>query len=125
MLRRKLVTGVPDDLSLAPARPTPCGYRLWKFVQFLMQDDNNLEFIKELGYLPAINSLKSDPYFSEPQRKPFVDMLPNAVYPQALANFDQVANAVLGVYQEAVVQDKYDAQTAVKNAAEKARAALK
>lgn len=97
----------------------------WKFVQFLMQDDNNLQFIKELGYLPAINSLKSDPYFAEPQRKPFVDMLPNAVYPQALANFDQVANAVLGVYQDAVVQDKYDPQTAVKNAAEKARAALK
>lgn len=97
----------------------------WKFVQFLMEDENNLTFIKELGYLPALTSLQSDPYFQEPNRKPFVDALANAVYPQALANFDDVANAVLGTYQEAAVQHKMSAEEAVQSAAEKARAALK
>ncbi len=97
----------------------------WQFMTFLMEDANNLQFIKELGYLPAIKSLQADPYFAEPARKPFVDLLKTAVYPQSLANFDGAANAVLGVYQETVVQGKHDPQEAAVLAAEKARAALK
>jgi multiple sugar transport system substrate-binding protein len=97
----------------------------WEFVKFLMEDENNLNFIKELGYLPALTSLQSDPYFSEPTRKPFVDMLANAVYPQPLANFDAAANAVLGVYQQAVVEGKQPADQAAIVAAEEARAAIK
>jgi multiple sugar transport system substrate-binding protein len=97
----------------------------WEFVKFLMEDDNNLQFIKELGYLPAITSLQADPYFAEPARKPFVDMLPNAIYPQPLANFDVAANAVLGVYQQTVVEGKHSPEEAAQLAAEQARAALK
>jgi multiple sugar transport system substrate-binding protein len=97
----------------------------WEFVKFLMEDQNNLQFIKELGYLPAIKSLQSDPYFAEPARKPFVDMLPNAIYPQPLANFDAAANAVLGVYQQTVVEGKSSPDQAAQQAAEQARAALK
>lgn len=96
----------------------------WEFVKFLMEDENNLQFIKELGYLPAIKSLQADSYFSEPTRKPFVDMLPNAVYPQALANFDAAANAVLGVYQQTVVEGKNTPEQGAQLAAEQARAAL-
>jgi multiple sugar transport system substrate-binding protein len=97
----------------------------WEFVKFLMEEQNNLQFIKELGYLPAITSLQSDPYFSEPTRKPFVDMLANAVYPQALANFDTAANAVLSTYQATVVEGKNAPPEAVTLAAEKARTELK
>ncbi|NTV63943.1 MAG: extracellular solute-binding protein, partial [Oscillochloris sp.] len=97
----------------------------WQFVQFLMQDENNLQFIKELGYLPAISSLQSNAYFAEPSRKPFVDMLANAVYPQPLANFDAAATAVLSVYQKAVVEDAEPADQAAKDAADQARAAIK
>jgi multiple sugar transport system substrate-binding protein len=96
----------------------------WEFMKFLMADENNLQFIKELGYLPAITSLQSDPYFAEPARKPFVHLLKTAVYPQSLDNFDGVANDVLGVYQETVVQGKLDSQAAAKLAATNARAAL-
>jgi len=97
----------------------------WEFVKFLMEDQNNLQFLKELGYLPAITSLQADPYFAEPARKPFVDMLPNAIYPQPLANFDAAANAVLAVYQQTVVEGKNSADQAAQLAAEQARAALK
>jgi multiple sugar transport system substrate-binding protein len=96
----------------------------WKFVQFLMEDANNLEFIKELGYLPTLTSLQSDPYFQEPNRKPFVDALQNAVYPQAIANFDDAAVAVLGTYQEAVVDGSLEPTAAVQQAAERARSEL-
>jgi multiple sugar transport system substrate-binding protein len=96
----------------------------WEFVTFLMEDTNNLQFLKELGYLPAITSLQADPYFAEPARKPFLDMLSTAVYPQALANFDVVASAVLSTYQETVVEGKRTPQEAVTLAAEKARAEL-
>jgi multiple sugar transport system substrate-binding protein len=97
----------------------------WEFVKFLMEDANNLQFLKDLGYLPTITSLQSDPYFAEPTRKPFLDMLTNAVYPQALANFDVVAAAVLSTYQATVVEGKGTPQEAVTLAAEKARAELK
>src|SRR5512146_3260719 len=61
----------------------------WSFVQFLMQ----------LGYLPILGSLKSDAYFQDPARKPFVDILKNAVMPEQYEAADKVANAILGVYQ--------------------------
>ena len=35
VLRLKFVTGSPEVLSLAPSLPRPCGYLLFKFVQFL------------------------------------------------------------------------------------------
>jgi multiple sugar transport system substrate-binding protein len=96
----------------------------WEFVKFLMEDENNLQFIKELGYLPAITALQGDSYFAEPARQPFVDMLENAVYPQPLANFDAAANAVLGVYQQAVVEGEMTPEEATAAAAEQARKAI-
>ncbi|MEM8534829.1 MAG: extracellular solute-binding protein [Chloroflexota bacterium] len=98
--------------------------RAWQFVQFLMEDENNLQFIQELGYLPSITSLQSDPYFEDPARKPFVDALETAVYPQAMANFDSAANALLQVYQEAVVEGQMEPEAAVTAAAERAREEL-
>ncbi|NTU78861.1 MAG: extracellular solute-binding protein [Chloroflexales bacterium] len=98
--------------------------RAWEFIKFLMEDANNLTFIKDLGYLPAITALKDDPYFAEPARRPFVDALANAVYPQAIANFDDAANAVLATYQETVVEGKLAPDEAVTTASERARSAL-
>jgi len=97
----------------------------WNFIKFLMQDENNLQFLKELGYLPILDSLKSDPYFQEPARKPFVDILQHAVMPEQYEAADKVANEILGVYQEAVVQGSLSPEEAVTQAAQKAREALK
>jgi len=97
----------------------------WNFVKFLMEDPNNLQFLKELGYLPILGSLKADPYFQEPARKPFVDILQNAVMPEQYEAADKVANAILGVYQEAAVKGSLSPQDAVTQAAQKARDALK
>jgi len=96
----------------------------WNFVKFLMQDPNNLQFLEDLGYLPILGSLKSDAYFQDPARKPFVDILKNAVMPEQYEAADKVANAILGVYQAAVVQGSMNPQDAMTQAAQKARAAL-
>jgi len=78
----------------------------WDFIQFLMQDANNLVFLKELGYLPVVTSLKDDAYFKDPARQPFVQALAHAVLPQQFDAADKVAVQVQAVYQNAVVQAK-------------------
>ena len=85
----------------------------WDFVKFLLQNDNTLQFDKELGYLPVNKSLESDPYFQDPARKPFVDELKNAVLPAQFAAADKVDNAVLGEYQKTVVAKSVDPAKAV------------
>jgi len=97
----------------------------WDFIQFLMQDANNLVFLKELGYLPVVTSLKNDAYFKDPARQPFVQALEHAVLPQQFDAADKVAVQVQAVYQNAVVQAKLTPAQAVQQAAQKARDALK
>lgn len=98
--------------------------RAWDFVQFMMQDENNLQFLQELGYLPLLTSLQSDPYFQEAARKPFVDALQNGVLPEQFATADQAAVALQGIYQQAVVDGSIPLADAVTDAAEAAREAL-
>jgi multiple sugar transport system substrate-binding protein len=96
----------------------------WEFVKYLMQEDNNLIFLQELGYLPILTSLREDPYFQEPARQPFVDILETAVLPQQFATADDVANQILGAYQKTAVEGSITAEEAVQEAAEQARSLL-
>ncbi len=96
----------------------------WEFVKFLMTDENSLAFNTTLGYLPVKLSLESDPYFATPERKPFVDLLPKAVFPQAFANFDTVANDLLKVYSQVVVDGSMTPEEGVTAAAASARTDL-
>jgi multiple sugar transport system substrate-binding protein len=96
----------------------------WEFVKFLMQDDNNLVFLQDLGYLPILTSLLGDPYFQEPARQPFVDILETAVLPQQFAAADDVANQILGIYQKTAVEESLTPEEAVQEAATQARSVL-
>ena len=96
----------------------------WRFIQFLMQDETNLTFIKELGYLPVISSLKDDPYFQDPAREPFVAALETAVLPEMTGSAEKVANAVETVYQEVAVAGNMSPEEGVKEAVKEADAAL-
>ena len=107
-------------LQTTPERQT----LTWNFIQFLMQDENNLLFLQELGYLPVLNSLKEDAYFQDPARQPFVQALENAVLPQQFDAADRVALQVQAVYQSAVVQGELTPEQAVEQAAQLAREAL-
>ncbi len=96
----------------------------WEFIKFLMTDENNLAFDKELGYLPVKLSLQKDPYFQAPDRKPFVDLLPYAVFPPAFPDFDAVANEILKVYNKVVVTGEISPEQGVTEAVEAARAVI-
>lgn len=98
--------------------------RAWDFLQFLMQDENNLVFLQQLGYLPILTSLQSDPYFQDPARLPFVELLQNGVVPEQYATAEQAAAALQGVYQQVVVDGSLPLEDAVGAAAEAARTAI-
>jgi len=99
--------------------------RSWHFLQFLMEDENNYQFITELGYLPVLLSLQDDPFFQDPARLPFVDLLENGYVPEQFANADKAAVALQGVYQEVVINGTIPLEDAVSAAAEAARAAIR
>jgi len=96
----------------------------WQFIQFLMEDENNVTFIKELGYLPTLTSLKGDPYFQEPARQPFVQALEHGILPEQIGAADDVAVELLGAYQTTVVERSVEPTQAVEDAAVKAKAKL-
>lgn len=96
----------------------------WEFIKFLMTDENNLQFDKDLGYLPVKTSLKGDPYFQAADRKPFVDLIETAVFPPAFPKFDAVANEMLKVYNQVVVLGTLTPEQGVEEAAKAARAVL-
>ncbi|MBW7884836.1 MAG: extracellular solute-binding protein [Caldilineaceae bacterium] len=98
--------------------------RAWDFLQFLMAEENNFQFIQELGYLPVLTALKDDPYFAEPARQPFVEILQNGYLPQQTAAAELVANDVQSVLQKAVVEGAMTAEEATAEAAAKARETL-
>lgn len=98
--------------------------RAWDFIQFLMEEDNNYQFITELGYLPVLTALQDDPYFQEPNRAPFVELMQNGVLPEQFATAERAAAALQGVYQGVVVEGSIPLEDAVSAAAEAAREAI-
>ncbi len=98
--------------------------RAWDFAKFLMQDENNYQFITELGYLPVITALKADPYFQDPTRLPFVQLLEHGYVPEQYATAERVAAALQGVYFQVVVEGSVPLEDAVATAAQKAREAI-
>ncbi|MBI5960767.1 MAG: extracellular solute-binding protein [Chloroflexi bacterium] len=98
--------------------------RAWHFLNFLMEDENNYKFITELGYLPVLLSLKTDPYFQEPARLPFVQVLEHGYVPEQFATADLAATALQGVYSQVVVEGSVSLEDAVAAAAQKAREAI-
>jgi multiple sugar transport system substrate-binding protein len=96
----------------------------WEFVQFLMEEENNLVFLQELGYLPILTSLLDDPYFQEPARQPFMEILETAVLPQQFDSAEEVANQILGVYQRVAVEGSLPPEQGVQEAAQQARSVL-
>lgn len=98
--------------------------RAWDFLQFMLQDENNLNFLKQLGYLPVLTALQNDPYFQEPARQPFVEILQNGILPEQFDTAERAAAALQGVYQQVVVDGSVPLADGVTDAAQAARDAL-
>lgn len=96
----------------------------WKFINFLMEPDINLEACKELGYLPSLKELKDDPYFKLPENAPFVAQLAHAIPNEPVAALDEVSNVLLSAYADCVVKRQITPTEAVERAAKQAREIL-
>lgn len=108
-------------LKTAPEREA----RAWHFLQFMMEDANNYQFITELGYLPVVTALKDDEFFKDTGRQLFVTQIANSLIPEQSAAAEKVASAIQGIYQDVVIQTKISLDMAVAEAAAAARRALK
>jgi len=96
----------------------------WNFIKFLIEDENNLEACKILGYLPSLSSLKENEYFKTPENAPFVAQLEHAIPNEAVAQLDEISNLLLSVYAEAVVKKSMDISEGINLAAEEAKTIL-
>lgn len=97
----------------------------WELVKFMMKDDKNLEACKALGQLPTLKSLQEDAFFKQPDNKPFVDQLKNALPNEGFAESDKIQNLILQTYGNIVIQNKVSIEAGIKDVADKARAELK
>lgn len=96
----------------------------WEFVKFLMREDHNLAACKELGQLPTLKALKADEFFQSAENKPFVEQLANTIPNEPIAEVDQVANIILQVYSEVVIDKSLTPEEAVQKIAEESRKLL-
>ena len=96
----------------------------WEFILYLMEEETNMTFLTELGYLPSLIELQDDEYFQDPERAPFVEILENGVLPEQIAAAETTADAVQTVYQEVAVDGTMDPEAGVEEAAQRARGAL-
>lgn len=97
----------------------------FELVKFLMQDKENLEACKELGQLPTLKSLVSDPYFQTAENKPFLDQLETGIPNEGFAESDEIQNIMLQTYEKVVIKKSLTPEQGVKEAAEKSRKILK
>lgn len=97
----------------------------WELVKLMMNDSLNLEACKDLGSLPTLKSLENNAYFQQPENKPFVDQMKNALPNEAFAESDNIQNTILQTYGSIVIQNKVSVEQGIKDAAAKAKEQLK
>lgn len=99
--------------------------RSWQLIELLMEPSINLAACKSLEQLPTLTTLQNDPFFQQPDVKPFVDQLDNTVMNESFASVSDVANIILQHYSKVVVKGEMEPDVAVKQAGIEARAMLK
>ena len=99
--------------------------RSWQLIELLMEPEINLSACKTLDQLPTLHALQNDPFFQQPDVKPFVEQLNNTVINESFASASDVANIILQHYSKVVVKGEMEPEVAVREAGIEARALLK
>jgi len=90
----------------------------WEFIEFLMEPDRQLEWLKETGNYPAIEEVANDPYFQDDEvRKVFADVISNSQGYGWGEHHNEVNTAIYTAIQEALVGGK-TAEEALQKASE-------
>ncbi|MCL4407983.1 MAG: extracellular solute-binding protein [Thermotogae bacterium] len=97
----------------------------WKFIQFLMEPQNELQACEEIGWLTSVKENANNPFFSRPDVKPYVDQLAHVVVTNPFDENTAVTQAVLNAWGQYVVSNSIPtAEQAFQTAAKNAQSAL-
>lgn len=95
-----------------------------KFLEYMFNDENRLEFGKVEGFVPVLNSMTTEPYFAQdPNMAVFLEMGPVARFAPLVPHWEEMADALKSSLSRAYSGEE-DPATALKSAAEKMNALL-
>jgi len=90
-----------------------------KFLEYMFNDENRLEFGKLEGFVPVLNSMAAEPYFTQdPNMAVFLEMGPVARFAPLVPHWEEMADALKTSLSKAYSGD-LDAATALQSAADK------
>jgi multiple sugar transport system substrate-binding protein len=97
----------------------------WKFLDFLFQPAQRIEFTKNEGFLPVTHAEAQDPYFAnDPDLKVFTELLPNARFAPVIPGWEEIADLTSSAIQTIYLGEGEVEQT-LKDAAARADEILK
>jgi multiple sugar transport system substrate-binding protein len=97
----------------------------WKFLDFLFQPEQRIEFTKNEGFLPVTQAEAQDPFFAEdPDLKVFTDLLPNARFAPVIPGWEEVADLTSSAIQK-IYLGEGEVEATLKDAAARADEILK
>ena len=97
----------------------------WKFLDFLFQPEQRIEFTKNEGFLPVTQAEAQDPYFAnDPDLKVFTDLLPNARFAPVIPGWEEVADLTSSAIQK-IYLGEGEVEATLKEAAARADEILK
>jgi multiple sugar transport system substrate-binding protein len=97
----------------------------WKFLDFLFQPEQRIEFTKNEGFLPVTKAEAADPHFAnDPDLKVFTDLLPNARFAPVIPGWEEVADLTSSAIQN-IYLGQGEVEQTLKDAAARADAIVK
>ncbi|MBA3517055.1 MAG: sugar ABC transporter substrate-binding protein [Rhizobiales bacterium] len=97
----------------------------WKFLDFLFQPEQRIEFTKNEGFLPVTKAEAADPHFAnDPDLKVFTDLLPNARFAPVIPGWEEVADLTSSAIQN-IYLGQGEVEQTLKGAAARADAIVK
>jgi multiple sugar transport system substrate-binding protein len=97
----------------------------WKFLDFLFQPAQRIEFTKNEGFLPVTHAEAQDPYFAnDPDLKVFTELLPNARFAPVIPGWEEIADLTSSALQT-IYLGEGEVEPTLKDAAARADEILK
>jgi len=124
------VSGIPNNTNVNAggtvfAMPKQGQHKpeAWKFIQFLMEQDNVLDIAKVAGTLPARMEVYSDPFFDQPSEilggqhsmKYYTEIVKN-IKPYSASPVDNIANSILNDAIKKIVAQDADVDSTLEDA---------
>ncbi len=114
--------GVTDTISILESSEVK--ESAMKFLEFIFNDENRLEFGKIEGFVPVLNSMANEPFFTDdPRMAVFLDMSPVAKFAPLVPAWEEMAESLKSALAAAYSGDT-PPREALASAADKMNALL-